>query len=155
MAKDAVLLLLPFESFSDVNQNRQSRDYGKKGHKLRVAEAAKHRTRIDTDELHQEARQPGPDEVFGNDFALGTRLAQRLASQLPQVDKNHHPGKKFVNRRGMHAVYGWNQAVGKAHAPGQRGGNAIIAIAGDQASNAADGITQRRSRSGNIKHRGH
>src|ERR1700749_2689443 len=47
---------------------------------------------------------------------------------------------------------GGHKAVWKCHAPGQRGWFAVIAVTGDEAADASDGITHGRSGAGKIKH---
>src|SRR3954471_6308426 len=79
---------------------------------------------------------------------------KQTSAESPEVIEDEHAYDELVDGRGMDAAIGRrapldtrpagaagrNQAVGKGHAPGQRGGLAVVAVAGDEAAEAADGV---------------
>ena len=154
MAGDAPLLALAFEAPPDGKKNDQAGDYREQRDQLRVAQHAEHRSGIDADEFDQKTRQAGPNKIFSDDFSAGTRAQQRARAQPPEVPKNNHAHQEFVNRRGMDALCGRHQAVGKTHAPGERCGDAVVAIARNETSDAADGVAERGGRRHYVEHGG-
>src|SRR6185437_4944145 len=52
----------------------------------------------------------------------------------------------------MNSLCRWHKAVREAHAPGQGSGNSVIAVAGNQASDAPDAVAQRRRGRGCVEH---
>ena len=98
---------------------------------------------------------PVSDEIAAEDLAGGARAAHGAAADAPEKMRDHQGRQKFVDRRGMNALRGRHQSVGETHAPGQRRGNAVIAVAGNQAADAADAVAQGRGGRGHVQHQQH
>src|SRR6185437_9334973 len=52
----------------------------------------------------------------------------------------------------MNSLSCWYESVWEAHAPWQGSGNSVIAVAGNQASNAPNAVTQRCRGRGRVEH---
>src|SRR5579885_1844710 len=105
---------------------------------------AKEGARIDSNELDEEAGDASEDEVGGENSAAGEHRRGRFA-KLGSAKTPEHPGdaeenEEFVQGSWVDALGRGDDAVGKAHAPGERGGDAVVAVAGKQAANASDGV---------------
>src|SRR5579883_3326866 len=119
------------------------------GCNLRVAHAPV-KPGIDANKLHQKARQATQGKIFSGYFTGGSQSFRFAAS--PEYPGNDKRCDQLINRRGMHALRRWDQAIGKAHSPWKAGRDAIITIAGDQTAETAYAISNGGGRSSQVQH---
>src|SRR5208282_278052 len=140
--------------FSTPKQHRAGKD-GQHADDLRVRKAQEY-ARVDADNFHQIARDARQNQIAAENETFILRAAQKFAAQIPEKCANRAPGQEFVDGRWMHFTVFWpsplnarpsgasggHDAVGKAHAPRQRRGLAVVAIAGEQAAHTPDGVAE-------------
>ncbi len=104
---------------------------------------------IAADELDEEAGEAAEDEVFTEDPAGGAVFG----AADPEVDADEDVGGHFKERGGLHADAGERglNAVGEGHAPGHGGGDAVAAVSGEEAADAADAVTDGGGGGGEVK----
>ena len=74
--------------------------------------------RIDADKLDQKAGQAGPNEILaGNHTNRPVDL-----SALPQIPGDQQGGNELIDRRGLNALHGGNQAMWKLTPQGKEVG---------------------------------
>ncbi len=118
---------------------------------LSIGEAPKH-AGIQANELHEKARNAAEQQVNAEKFSDVALVIQPASAKTPENPKNYDGSEKFVNWRGMDALGCGNNAVGEAHAPGQRSGRAVIAVTGDEAADASEPVAKRSGGRGDIQH---
>src|SRR5438270_3296752 len=107
--------------------------------------------RIDADELDRKASYTRPQQIFCGHFSERTWTAQGLRAQSPQIPEQENTEQKFVDGRRMDPAIkrltviatdfgAGNKPIEKAHAPWNIGRSTVIAVAGNQAAYASNGI---------------
>ena len=108
--------------------------------------------RIDAHELDQKPADSGKHEVQAGEPAY--RL--RPLGQLPEQPEQHKREEEFVDGRRLNERIRRSRRhkciLRHVHAPRQRGVNAVVAIAGQQAADPADAIADSRCGRGQIEH---
>jgi hypoxanthine phosphoribosyltransferase len=108
--------------------------------------------RIDANELHQKTAEAREDEIRSSEPADGFGPF----GELPDDPEDEQSEEQLVDGGGLDEGVrwrGWNQRVlGHMHTPGQRGVDAVVAIAGGEAADAADAVTDSGSGGGKIEH---
>jgi hypoxanthine phosphoribosyltransferase len=94
---------------------------------------------IDAQELHEEPGDAGEDEVLGQDAARGARLP----CPEPQPGADRKSAGKFVQGCGMHGNIHRIDAVREGHSPGQMRRLAVAPVAGKEAADAANAVSER------------
>ncbi len=126
-------------------------DYVNDAGDLRVGESPEH-ARIDADNFDEEARDAAEKQVDAEKFADVGFVIQPATADPPENPENYDGGEKFVDRRGMHFLSGGDNSIGETHAPGQRRWNAVIAVTGDEAADAAESVADCSGGRGDIEH---
>lgn len=119
---------------------------GAEAGKLRVGESPED-FGIAADELDEEACEAGKDEVLAEDpsGAVG------LCAATPEPPADDESADELVERGGVDALVDGVNAVGKAHAPGKRGGDAVASVAGEEAADASDAVADGGGGGGEIE----
>ena len=114
--------------------------------------------RVDADELYEEAADAAEDEVFAGEEAEG----KGLGGALPEPPGEGQGEEEFVDGGGLDGGIGrvgedegagvLGEAVHHVDAPGEGGVDAVVAVAGEQAADAADTITYSRGGGGEVQH---
>jgi len=133
---------------------------------LRVGHSQE-RARVDADEFDEESRDARQNQVGCKNFARQSArtneiraISDRLAiahntvisrAQPPEPPRDGAGSDEFVDRCGVNALDRGDESIGKTHAPGEPGWGSIIAVAGKEAADAADAISEGGGRSACIK----
>lgn len=138
-----------------IPQKKNSKKYGAEAGALRVGHSKK-RARIEADEFDEEARNSRKNQVAAEDLPIslhGSFFGCSSRGPAPEKIGNQHPGNEFVDGRGINAAIGGpavlhaslgrgDNSVGKGHAPRPMpgSGHAVVAVAGEKAADASDGV---------------
>src|SRR5260370_15559424 len=114
------------------------------------------RSRVDADKFNQKSGRTSKDQIGAKYFDPGRRASGCLLPHMPQECRDGYPNEKFIDGSGVTAAVGRpapldagfgrrNHAVRKGHPPRPRPrrGPAVVAVTGEQAANAPDGVPNR------------
>src|SRR5215469_13761425 len=120
-------------------KENQAEHHRSQAGRLRVGHT-KERSRIQADDFDQKSRNAGQNEICAEDSARRLVGFKKTAADAPQNKGDQHPRDELVERRRMNTLGRWHHAVREAHAPGQTGRNAVVAVAAEEAPDSADRI---------------
>ncbi len=107
---------------------------------------------IDADELHEEAADAAEQEVLAGEETKW----EKFAATSPEPVTDDDGEEELVDRRGLDegvGWVGWNEGVPlHMDAPGERGVDTVVAIAGSEAAEATDAVADGGGGSGEVEH---
>jgi hypothetical protein len=133
------------------NQQDRCDNYVDDAGDLRVGESPEN-ARIDANNFHEKSGDAAEKQIDAEKFSGVTCVIQPAGADAPENPENYDSGEKFVNGSWMNFLGGGNNSIWKAHAPRQRGGNAVVTVTGDEAADAAESVADCGGGRGNVKH---